>query len=210
MLSFLKYCYVSTALTKSPSAYYLEYLKEFWYSAEVDTSSKTITFALSCSLKPLSFDLSDFSTIIGLKYSENYINLPPKQTVKAALTTMGRYKPNKTVAETQHAEDSGATADITTSLETSKLVEYVANQTETINIEKEPEHIEAVEIVKITPYENMEKEKMDDDAELVSLGSINIDQVIEDVSPDPEFMPENEIMSISKDDEDTKSLLLMK
>ncbi|GKE50875.1 hypothetical protein Tco_1486031, partial [Tanacetum coccineum] len=36
MLKFLSNCCVSTALTKQPSAYYLEYLREFWYSAMVD------------------------------------------------------------------------------------------------------------------------------------------------------------------------------
>ncbi|GJZ77686.1 hypothetical protein Tco_0642358 [Tanacetum coccineum] len=34
MLQFLSICCISTALTKQPSAYYLEYLKEFWYSVE--------------------------------------------------------------------------------------------------------------------------------------------------------------------------------
>ncbi|GKC33508.1 retrovirus-related pol polyprotein from transposon TNT 1-94 [Tanacetum coccineum] len=69
-------------------AYYIEYLGEFWYSTEVDTTSNTITFALSCSKKSLSFDLGDFSTITGLNYSENYTNLPPKETVKDALATL--------------------------------------------------------------------------------------------------------------------------
>ncbi|GJQ93902.1 retrovirus-related pol polyprotein from transposon TNT 1-94 [Tanacetum coccineum] len=56
---------------------------------KVDTSTNTITFILSCSLKPLSFNLSDFSTITGLNYNENYTTLPPKENVKAALATIG-------------------------------------------------------------------------------------------------------------------------
>ncbi|GJY95516.1 hypothetical protein Tco_0511877 [Tanacetum coccineum] len=46
------------------------------------TSSNTITFTLSCSSKPLSFELGEFFTITGLKYYENYEALPPKATVK--------------------------------------------------------------------------------------------------------------------------------
>ncbi|GJT29639.1 hypothetical protein Tco_0909914 [Tanacetum coccineum] len=89
MLSFLKNCCVSTALTKQQLAYYLEYLREFWYFAEVDTSSNTITFTLSYSSKPLSFDLGSFFTITGFKYSENLEALPLKETVKVALATLG-------------------------------------------------------------------------------------------------------------------------
>ncbi|GKA65637.1 putative reverse transcriptase domain-containing protein [Tanacetum coccineum] len=35
------------ALTLQPSAMYVEYLKEFWYTAEVEEETKTITFLLS-------------------------------------------------------------------------------------------------------------------------------------------------------------------
>nr|GEW92601.1 hypothetical protein [Tanacetum cinerariifolium] len=62
---------------------------EFWYSTEEDTSINTITFTLSCSSKPMYFDLYDFSTITRLKYSENYDALPLKETIRAALETLG-------------------------------------------------------------------------------------------------------------------------
>ncbi|GJX64780.1 hypothetical protein Tco_0299123 [Tanacetum coccineum] len=81
-------CCVSNALTKQPSTYYYEYHREFWYSAEVDTTY-TITFNLSCFDKPLSFNLGDFSSITELKYSENYDTLPLKETVRAGLATLG-------------------------------------------------------------------------------------------------------------------------
>ncbi|GJR16339.1 hypothetical protein Tco_0798991 [Tanacetum coccineum] len=55
----------------------------------VDTSTNTITFILSYSSKPLSFELGNFSTITGLNYNENYDALPPMETVKAALETLG-------------------------------------------------------------------------------------------------------------------------
>ncbi|GJZ54838.1 retrovirus-related pol polyprotein from transposon TNT 1-94 [Tanacetum coccineum] len=88
MLKFLSNCCISTALTKQPSVYYSEYLKEFWYSVEVDAATNTITFTLSCFKKPLYFYLNDFSFITGLKYSENYESLPPKETVRAGLATL--------------------------------------------------------------------------------------------------------------------------
>nr|GEX09770.1 hypothetical protein CTI12_AA475510 [Tanacetum cinerariifolium] len=83
MLKFLSNCCESTALTKQPLAYYLEYLRELWYFAKVDAASNTIIFTLSCSKKPLYFELGDFSTITGLKYSETYEALPLKETVRA-------------------------------------------------------------------------------------------------------------------------------
>ncbi|GJW82748.1 retrovirus-related pol polyprotein from transposon TNT 1-94 [Tanacetum coccineum] len=88
MLKFLSNCYVSTTLTKQPSTHHLKYLREFWSSAEVDAATNTITFTLSCSSKPLSFYFCDFSTINGLKYSENYEALPLKETMRTGLATL--------------------------------------------------------------------------------------------------------------------------
>ncbi|GJY30120.1 hypothetical protein Tco_0413615 [Tanacetum coccineum] len=88
MLKFLSNCCVSATLTKQPSAYYYEYLREFWYSTDVDAIN-TITFTLFSFDKPLSFNLDDFSSITGLKYSENYVSLPPKEMVRARLATLG-------------------------------------------------------------------------------------------------------------------------
>ncbi|GKC79089.1 hypothetical protein Tco_1129863, partial [Tanacetum coccineum] len=89
MLQFLSNSYISTALTKQPYAYYSKFLREFWYIAEVESTTNTITFTLSSFDKPLSFNLDDFSTIIGLKCSENFAPLSPKETVRAALATLG-------------------------------------------------------------------------------------------------------------------------
>ncbi|GJY79995.1 hypothetical protein Tco_0492746 [Tanacetum coccineum] len=96
MLLFLSNSCISTALTKQPSAYYSMYLREFWYTAEVDDATKSINFTLSCFDKPLSFTCDEFSTIIGLKYSENYVPLPPKETVRTALETLGLVDENDT------------------------------------------------------------------------------------------------------------------
>ncbi|GKB33741.1 hypothetical protein Tco_0873142 [Tanacetum coccineum] len=84
----MKNCCVSTAFIKQPSAYYYEYLREFWYSAEVDVTN-TITFTLSNFDKPLSFNLDDFSSITRLKYSENYVSIPPKEMMRARFATLG-------------------------------------------------------------------------------------------------------------------------
>nr|GEY61640.1 hypothetical protein [Tanacetum cinerariifolium] len=87
MLSFMKNYCVSTAFTKQPLAYNYKYLREFSYSTKVDATN-TITFTLSNFDKPLSFNLDDFSSITGLKYSEKYVSIPPKETVRAGLATL--------------------------------------------------------------------------------------------------------------------------
>nr|GEU83374.1 reverse transcriptase domain-containing protein [Tanacetum cinerariifolium] len=80
---------VSTALTKQPSAYYLKYLREFWYTAEVESATNTITFTLSNFDKPLSFNLAEFSSVIGLNNTKNFSPLPQKEMVRATLATLG-------------------------------------------------------------------------------------------------------------------------
>ncbi|GKB95981.1 hypothetical protein Tco_0982118 [Tanacetum coccineum] len=89
MLSFLSNCCIAIALTIQPSTIYAEYLREFWYTAEVDDATKTITFSLSNFDKPLSFTHDDFISVIGLNYCENYVLLPKKETVRAGLATQG-------------------------------------------------------------------------------------------------------------------------
>nr|GEV62161.1 uncharacterized mitochondrial protein AtMg00810-like [Tanacetum cinerariifolium] len=80
---------VSTALTKQPSAYYSKYLREFWYTAEVESATNTITFTLSNFDKPISFNLAEFSSVIGLNYTEDFSPLPQKEMVRATLATLG-------------------------------------------------------------------------------------------------------------------------
>nr|GEX15844.1 hypothetical protein [Tanacetum cinerariifolium] len=50
----------------------IKYLRELWYTTEVESATNTITFTLSNSDKPLSFNLDVFSSIIGLNYTENF------------------------------------------------------------------------------------------------------------------------------------------
>ncbi|GKA07375.1 retrovirus-related pol polyprotein from transposon TNT 1-94 [Tanacetum coccineum] len=74
----------------------ISYFYEFWYMAEADSTTNIITFTLSNFDKPLSFDLDVFSTVIGLKRSEKFVSLPPKETVKAGLATLGLIDENDT------------------------------------------------------------------------------------------------------------------
>ncbi|GKA87715.1 hypothetical protein Tco_0809479 [Tanacetum coccineum] len=97
----------------------------------------------------------------------------PPSTEPKTSTYVRRAKPKKIVAETQHAEDSKATVSIPKSLKTSKPTK------------EESENILADETVEMPLDENLEKDEMVDDSELKSLGTINLDQTIEDVSSDP-------------------------
>ncbi|GJS22723.1 hypothetical protein Tco_0451355 [Tanacetum coccineum] len=55
---------------------------------KVDDATNTITITLSRFDKPLSFNLNNFSSIIGLNYSENFAPLPSKETMRFALATL--------------------------------------------------------------------------------------------------------------------------
>ncbi|GJX78205.1 hypothetical protein Tco_0325016, partial [Tanacetum coccineum] len=83
MLKFLSNSCIATALTIQPSAYYVEYLKEFWYTTEVDGATNTITFSLFNFDKPSSFNHDKLISVIGLDYSENYVLVPAKEIVRA-------------------------------------------------------------------------------------------------------------------------------
>nr|GEV38925.1 retrovirus-related Pol polyprotein from transposon TNT 1-94 [Tanacetum cinerariifolium] len=56
---------------------------------KADMATKTISFTLSHFEKTLSFDLDTFSSIIGLKPSDDCVPFPPKETVKDGLETLG-------------------------------------------------------------------------------------------------------------------------
>nr|GEW01761.1 hypothetical protein [Tanacetum cinerariifolium] len=80
------------------------------------------------------------------------------------------------------------TDDIPKSLHAAKPTEEVANQHETAAIKKADE--------------NVEEDPMATDVGIISFGNLNLDQIIEDAEFDPESMPKDEIMSISRDDEE--------
>ncbi|GJX11394.1 hypothetical protein Tco_0201253 [Tanacetum coccineum] len=99
MLSFLSNCSICTALTKEPSAMYVEYLKDFWYTAKVDDATKDISFSLSLFENQLSFTRFDFLTAIGLTDSKTVMPLPPKGTIKAGLATLASSFQTPSVSE---------------------------------------------------------------------------------------------------------------
>ncbi|GJW58239.1 retrovirus-related pol polyprotein from transposon TNT 1-94 [Tanacetum coccineum] len=57
--------------------------------AELDTTSKFITFTLLHFDKPLSFDCDTFSSLIGFDRSDEFVDIPSKETWKAGLATLG-------------------------------------------------------------------------------------------------------------------------
>ncbi|GJR69354.1 hypothetical protein Tco_0015419 [Tanacetum coccineum] len=67
---------------------YVEYLKDFWYTAEVDDATKYISFSLSLFENQLSFTRFDFLIAIGLTDSKTVVPLPPKGTVRVGLATL--------------------------------------------------------------------------------------------------------------------------
>ncbi|GJW82356.1 hypothetical protein Tco_0146331 [Tanacetum coccineum] len=95
MLSFLSNCCINKALTLQPSAIYVDYLKEFLYTPEVEEETKTITFSLSWWDERLSFTQDEFISAIRLPTCNDAIPLPPKETVKVGLATLGLFDKDK-------------------------------------------------------------------------------------------------------------------
>ncbi|GJU74702.1 putative reverse transcriptase domain-containing protein [Tanacetum coccineum] len=88
---FLSNSCVSTALTKQSSAYYSKFLREFWYTTEVDSTMNSI----------------------GLKRSENFVPLPLKETVKVASATVGLVDENDTFISSTDLANSEVFTDDT-------------------------------------------------------------------------------------------------
>nr|GEV01270.1 retrovirus-related Pol polyprotein from transposon TNT 1-94 [Tanacetum cinerariifolium] len=145
---------ISAALTKQPSAYYSKYLQEFWYTVDADSRTSTITSNLSTFDKPLSFNLDDFSTINGLKPSENYVPIPPKETVQETIVEEAEH-----VVEEDH--DKGTDSGI-------RSLGDVRLEDLSVNDEESPFDIESeIEVVK-----KWQPPNKDDDVQITFLGPI--------------------------------------
>ncbi|GKD53951.1 hypothetical protein Tco_1287338, partial [Tanacetum coccineum] len=59
------------------------------YRPMLNEATKTITFSLSWCDKPLTFTQDEFISAIGLPICKDVVPLPPKETVKAGLATLG-------------------------------------------------------------------------------------------------------------------------
>nr|GEV68858.1 zinc finger BED domain-containing protein RICESLEEPER 2-like [Tanacetum cinerariifolium] len=176
---------------------------EFWYTAEVEEETKTITFLLSWLDEPLSFSQKEFISAIGLPVCKKHVLLPPNETVRAGLATHvtqpkaptdlkikkkkipSSSQPKsphkvrvilskKQVAETQYAEVKVATADATKSLEASKLVEEQGNQPLTAKAKKEPEKII----------------KMEEDAKDHFMEILTVEQMMDEVDKQIKYVQE--------------------
>nr|GEV88719.1 retrovirus-related Pol polyprotein from transposon TNT 1-94 [Tanacetum cinerariifolium] len=99
---------ICTALTKEPSAMYIEHLKDFWYTTEVDDATKDISFSLSLFENQLSFTRFDFLSDIGLTDSKTVMPLPSKGSIRAGLASLGlanKDKPSLTSTQLKKAEE---------------------------------------------------------------------------------------------------------
>nr|GEW45000.1 hypothetical protein [Tanacetum cinerariifolium] len=73
----------------------LQELNKHSEQKEVDEETKTITFLLSWWDKPLSFTQDEFISAIGLPICKDAIPLPPKETVRAGLSTLSSFNKDK-------------------------------------------------------------------------------------------------------------------
>nr|GEX57041.1 retrovirus-related Pol polyprotein from transposon TNT 1-94 [Tanacetum cinerariifolium] len=89
ILSFLSNCCINKSLTLQPPTMYVEYLKEFWYTSDVEEETKTIIFLLSWWDEPLSFTQIEFISSIGLPICKDAAPLPPKETTGVAFGSKG-------------------------------------------------------------------------------------------------------------------------
>ncbi|GKC33693.1 hypothetical protein Tco_1046077, partial [Tanacetum coccineum] len=165
------------ALTLQPSAMYVEYLKEFWYTAEVEEETKIITFLLSWWDKPMSFTQDKFISAIGLPIYRDVVPLHPKETVRVILL-------KKQVVET-HVKVTVAIDVATKSLEASELAEEQGNQLSTTEAKKslvasklaeeQGNQLSAAEAEKVLD-QNVEEEK---DDEFVAMEEVAEEQSLE-------------------------------
>ncbi|GJW43439.1 hypothetical protein Tco_0072238 [Tanacetum coccineum] len=84
---------VAVALTKEPSNYYPQYLREFWYTAEADSSTKSITFSLSTVKEKLTIDIPLFADLLGLPKGDTFVNPPSKDVLKKSFASLGLHDP---------------------------------------------------------------------------------------------------------------------
>ncbi|GJT40439.1 hypothetical protein Tco_0940304 [Tanacetum coccineum] len=127
MLYFLSNSCISTALTKQPSAYYAEYIGEFWYSVKVDAASfKT----LLASEVALTFHMMKVAKLL-LEPEETFIL--PFRGVNADDID------DKSLSETAvqpHAEELVATTKATKSVDASVLAGELGNQPQPTDAKK--------------------------------------------------------------------------
>nr|GEV25956.1 hypothetical protein [Tanacetum cinerariifolium] len=214
MLSFLSNCCIKKALTLQPFAMYVEYLQEFWYTAEVKEETKTITFLLSWLYEPLSFTQKEFISSIGLPVCKNLVPLPPNETVRAGLSLIpssGEVNANDTADKSlsRACEQPVTQSKAPTDLKTKK--KNIPSSSQPKSPHKEPEKI--VEIEKDAEDNSMEiptvEQLLDEVDKQIKIPKLQ-DQIMHDSdeSADYESMPEDDLRSVSSfedvDSDDTQ------
>nr|GEU77613.1 uncharacterized mitochondrial protein AtMg00810-like [Tanacetum cinerariifolium] len=202
------------ALTLQPTAMYVEYLKEFWYIAEVEEETKTITFLLSWWDKPLSFTQDESISTIGLAISKlseepEQSLIPPSGEVNADDTTDKSLSKAYVQSVTQSKAPTylkikkkrippsfKPNADAIKSLVASELAEEQENQPSSAEAEKlldEPDKLNKV-------VQEIPKSLYDTKSEIKVVKSFltsNFSKLQKDFDFDLQSMPNDDLRSVS-------------
>ncbi|GJT01453.1 hypothetical protein Tco_0822622 [Tanacetum coccineum] len=141
----------------------------------------------------------------SIKRSEKkkILSSPEPKTSKNARESQSK----KQVVETQHAEESVAIANSTKSLEASESAEELRNQLEPADAKKE--QVTIVEEGEESPFDTELEirfsgkldQEMNVDADITFIGSSSIDQDMEEADSKLESMPDDKVMSISRNED---------
>nr|GEV59675.1 retrovirus-related Pol polyprotein from transposon TNT 1-94 [Tanacetum cinerariifolium] len=194
---------IFTALTKEPSAMYVEYLKDFWYTAEVDDATKDISFSLSLFENQLSFIRFDFLTTISLIDSKTVVPLPPKGTVRAGLAILAKLskEPVESLiisSEEVNAKESANKSQEMNPLSTTTHLQETEELVDTDVPEKvvEKEEVAEEQTLEIPSLEQLLEEV---DNHNQTMNDYDFSAEIQDNSDsDLHSMPDDELRSVSK------------
>ncbi|GKA26796.1 hypothetical protein Tco_0712905 [Tanacetum coccineum] len=219
MLGFLSNCCISNTLTIQPSTIYVEYIREFWYTAKVDEATKTITFSLSSIEKPLTFTQDEFITDIGLPICSNTILLPPKETVGVRLATLEPEPPLIISYEKVNADD---TADKSSSMTSVQPVRVILSKTQVAENQHAEETVDIVDATKRDDTERLimldvQDQNIHEEVKefgLESIEDVTFDQIMDEIDqknkaaekPESPFDIESEIKIIKRRIDDSIEL----
>ncbi|GJS79716.1 hypothetical protein Tco_0729597 [Tanacetum coccineum] len=172
MLAFLSNCYINKALIFQPSAIYAEYLKEFWYTAEVDEANKTITFSLSMFEKPLSFTQDEFLTAIGLPICKIVVPLPIKETVRAR--SLGIVHDDQVMEETESPYDTELEIKFIKSFQAETISSSLSIPQDQLMKEVADSDLESILEDEVESVSGFEEEVFDDDDDEDNQADFNI------------------------------------
>ncbi|GJT39131.1 retrovirus-related pol polyprotein from transposon TNT 1-94 [Tanacetum coccineum] len=126
----------------------------------------------------------------------------PSSSEPKTSTFFKRSKPKKIVVETQRAEEPVATADTTKGLDASESKEEEHETKVDENIEDPLATDSGIHSLGNVDLDQVMEEQKDDDAEITFMGTVTNDQIMEEAESDVESMLDDEILSISRDDDE--------